>query len=70
MASMGAFKDKTFAYFKDSYSELRRVVWPTRTEIINHTLIVIAMSIFVAIFLGALDVVFTLGIEKFLYLVK
>ncbi|MEK7618793.1 MAG: preprotein translocase subunit SecE [Patescibacteria group bacterium] len=62
--------DKTVRYFKESYFELKKVVWPTRQEIITHTIIVIVMSIFIAVFLGALDVIFTIGIEKLLLLKK
>lgn len=62
--------NKTVTYFRESYFELKKVVWPTRAEIINHTIIVIVMSIFIAVFLGALDVLFTIGIEKLLLLKK
>ncbi|MBI4268229.1 preprotein translocase subunit SecE [Candidatus Uhrbacteria bacterium] len=63
-------RDKTFSYIKGSYLELRRVVWPTRQEIVQHTIIVIGLSIFVALFLGALDMIFQTGLEKLLFIVK
>lgn len=46
-------------YFKGAFEELKKVTWPTRDEAVRQTIIVIAMSIGVAIFLGALDFVFT-----------
>lgn len=49
---------------KDSYQELKKVVWPTRKEVIQHTMIVIIFSISIALFLGALDFLFALGIQK------
>lgn len=57
---------KVKQYFLDSYQELKRVVWPTRAQTISHTLIVIFFSIAVAVFLGALDVLFNFGIRQIL----
>ncbi len=42
-------------YLKGSKEELAKVVWPSRQTTINHTLVVIAISLIVAIFLGAID---------------
>ncbi|MBU6415476.1 preprotein translocase subunit SecE, partial [Patescibacteria group bacterium] len=39
-------------------AELRKVVWPTREEAIRYTIIVIAISVGVALFLGAFDYIF------------
>jgi len=52
-------------YLRGSYQELRKVVWPTKKEAINHTLLVIGISLGVAIFLGALDFLFTWLLERF-----
>jgi len=46
-------------YLRESYLELKKVVWPTKQETINHTLLVIGISLGVAAFLGALDFLFT-----------
>ncbi len=46
-------------YLKHVQAELKHVVWPdTRTAIV-HTLLIIGIGAFVAIFLGALDYGFT-----------
>lgn len=45
-------------YFKETRAELRKVVWPTREETKNLTLIVVAVTVVMAIFLGALDYAF------------
>ncbi|MFA5128800.1 MAG: preprotein translocase subunit SecE [Patescibacteria group bacterium] len=58
--------NKLTNYFRDSYRELKKVVWPTKRETINHTLVVIGISLGVAIFLGALDFLFTRILEKYL----
>lgn len=54
-------------YFKGAVEELKKVVWPSKRETMQHTLIVIGLSIGLAIFLGALDYVFNLGLEQLLY---
>jgi len=53
-------------YLVESRAELKKVAWPTRQELIKHTLIVIGLSLFVAAFLGILDVVFSRLLTKFL----
>ena len=45
-------------YIKGSRLELKKVNWPTRQDTIRFTVIVIALSLVVAAFLGALDFVF------------
>ena len=42
-------------YLKQAYEELKKVVWPTRQETIQHTLIVVGLSLAIALFLGAID---------------
>ena len=44
-----------WGYFRDAQIEVRKVVWPTRQETIQTTLIVIVMVILVAIILWVLD---------------
>ncbi|MEI6288254.1 MAG: preprotein translocase subunit SecE [bacterium] len=51
-------------YLKDSKDEIKKVSWPTKKEIRQHTLLVIGISIGVALFLGACDYVLTLGLQK------
>ena len=45
-------------YFKETRAELRKVSWPTRKQATNLTLIVLAVTIAMAIFLGAVDLLF------------
>lgn len=44
-----------WSYFQDAQIEVRKVVWPTRQETVQTTLIVILMVILVAIILWLLD---------------
>lgn len=52
-------------YFKETRAELRKVTWPTRQQATNLTLIVLAVTVAMAIFLGAVDLLFA-TIIKFL----
>ncbi|MGC9048878.1 MAG: preprotein translocase subunit SecE [Patescibacteria group bacterium] len=55
--------NKIIQYIKDSKGELKKVVWPTKKELTNHTLIVIGISLIVAAFLGLIDFGLTKVIE-------
>ena len=57
---------KTIDYLKASRQELKKVVWPSRKEVIQHTILVIAVSLGVAFFLGGIDFILTLLIEAIL----
>ncbi len=45
-------------YFQEAISELKKVIWPTRQETINHTVSVVVICLFIAAFLGLLDLLF------------
>ncbi len=55
---------KITEYFKEIKAELKHVVWPTRNQTIFYTIIVIALSVLVAYFLGIFDFIFSKGLEK------
>lgn len=42
-------------YLQGAKSELKKVQWPTRQEVINHTITVIIISLVIAAFIGAAD---------------
>jgi len=48
-----------FTFIKEVRTELAKVTWPTRPETIRLTVIVIAISIGVGLYLGGLDLLFT-----------
>jgi preprotein translocase subunit SecE len=58
--------NRFFRYLRETYYELRRVSWPTRSEAINLTGIVIAVTTLLAIILGMMDWVFSWGFGLFL----
>ncbi len=49
-------------YLVGSYAEMKKVTWPTKQQTINYSLVVVALSVFVAVFFSVLDYVFNLGI--------
>ncbi len=49
---------KVIAFLGDVRRELHKVQWPTKTQTLRYTLLVVAISVVVAIYLGALDYVF------------
>ncbi|MBU1557806.1 preprotein translocase subunit SecE [Patescibacteria group bacterium] len=53
-------------YIKETKGELKHVTWPTRSQAIWFTVIVIVISLFTAFFLGFFDYIFSLGLEKFI----
>ncbi|UCD05605.1 MAG: preprotein translocase subunit SecE [candidate division WOR-3 bacterium] len=46
-------------YIKNVYYEMRKVTWPTRSEVTNSTIVVVVISFIVAVIIFALDTVFT-----------
>ena len=46
-------------WFREMKSELKKVVWPSRKQIINNTLIVIAFVAIAAIVVGGVDILLT-----------
>lgn len=49
-------------YLKESYEELRKVVWPSKKDVKNHTILVIILSLVFAVFFGLLDYIFSIGL--------
>lgn len=46
-------------YFRETRVELRQVTWPTRRQTIVYTVVVVALALGVALFLGLFDVIFS-----------
>ena len=56
--------NKIVNYFKGAKEELSKVIWPSRKTTINHSLMVIGVSVAVAIFLGIVDLGLSKAVEK------
>lgn len=48
-------KRSIIKYFKDARSEFKKVVWPSRKQVVNNTIVVIASLIVSGIAIWALD---------------
>lgn len=42
-------------YFTSSWSELKKVSWPTRKDVLNHTVIVVISASVAILITGAID---------------
>ena len=50
---------KIFQFFKESRAELKKVVWPTKADVLSSIKVVIISTVIVALVLGLLDLGFT-----------
>ena len=48
-----------FSYFQETQAELRHVAWPTNAQTVVYTALVMALSLFMALYLGFFDFLFT-----------
>ncbi len=46
-------------YLRETRAELRHVAWPTQFQTIVYTVLVVAISVFVSLYLGFFDFLFT-----------
>lgn len=57
---------KLVEYLKETRGEMKHMNWPTKSQAINYTFLVVGLSIATALVLALADYVFSLGIEKFI----
>ncbi len=57
---------KILNYLKEIKNELKHVSWPTRSQSIWFTAIVIIISLLVSFYLGFFDFIFSLGLNNFI----
>ena len=57
-------------YVREVRSELRRVNWPTRREVINYTIVVTITLVVLTAFIAGLDYVFGDGVIRLLRLAQ
>ena len=54
---------KIVQFFKDSYSELKKVVWPSRDDVVASTKVVLVSTFIFAVVLGCVDFLVVWGID-------
>jgi preprotein translocase SecE subunit len=57
-------KTTMLQYIKDVRGELNHVSWPTRTQTIIYTVVVIAVSLATALYLGFWDFIFSIIVRN------
>ncbi len=55
----GFFK-RMIRFFKDLKGEFKKIVWPSKKQVVNNTLVVLAVVIVLGVFVAALDTVLSL----------
>ena len=53
-------------YIKEVKGEMKNITWPTRRQAIYATITVLAISVFIAYYLGFFDFLFTKGLSSLL----
>ena len=54
-----AYPARVALYNRQVVSELRKVIWPTRNELVTYTIVSITFVVFMVAFVGVLDHLFT-----------
>jgi preprotein translocase subunit SecE len=55
--------NKIVQFAKDSYAELRKVVWPSREDVTSSVKVVIVSTVVIAAVLGFIDAVLLFGVN-------
>ena len=53
-------------FLKEAIAELKKVIWPTKKELKNSTIVVITTIIIASIFIGLVDIFFTKALTLFI----
>lgn len=59
-----AKSNRIVRFFKEVKSEIKKVVWPSKKQVIKNTLIVIAAVLIIGAFIWILDLLFKFGLDK------
>jgi len=54
---------KIVQFIKESYAELRKVVWPGKDDVISSVKVVIISTVIIAAVLGLVDILLLLGVQ-------
>ena len=58
--------NKLIKFIQEAKEELMKVNWPSKKQTLNYTMLVVAVSLAVAGFLGGLDYVFSYILKTFI----
>jgi preprotein translocase subunit SecE len=55
--------NKIMQFIRESYAELRKVIWPGRDDVISSVKVVIISTVIIAALLGLVDMLLLLGVQ-------
>jgi preprotein translocase subunit SecE len=55
--------NKIILFVRESYAELRKVIWPGRDDVISSVKVVIISTVIIAALLGLVDMLLLLGVQ-------
>ena len=57
------FVKRVTKFFRDCKGEVKKIVWPTRQQTINNTLVVLGCCLVLGVFIWILDAIFGFGFQ-------
>ncbi|GHU12718.1 hypothetical protein FACS1894161_1530 [Spirochaetia bacterium] len=54
---------KIVQFFRESYAELRKVVWPSKDDVVGSVVVVIVSTVIIAGILGLVDMLLLMGVR-------
>ncbi|MGB6607641.1 MAG: preprotein translocase subunit SecE [Atribacterota bacterium] len=58
--------NKINGFIKEAMAELKKVIWPSKKDLKNSTIVVISTIIIASIFIGLVDIFFTKALTLFM----
>jgi preprotein translocase subunit SecE len=65
-AGVKRFFGKIVKFFRDTKSEMKKVVWPSKKQVLNNTIVVLVVVLVSFVVIFALDSLFGLSIQGLL----
>lgn len=65
-AGVKRFFQNIAKFFRDTFSEMKKVVWPSKKQIGNNVLVVVVVVVIAALLIFGLDAVFSLLLKLLL----
>jgi preprotein translocase subunit SecE len=63
-ARTSSFFSNPREFVRETISELRRVVWPTRKQVVTYTIVVLVFVVVMSLFVSAIDLLVGRGVLR------
>ena len=67
---MAEKKNRLMKFFRETKSEMKKVSWPSKAQLIRNTVVILAFVVIMTVILFVFDKVFELGLTGLLSLFK